>query len=125
MDARTTSVLDALAHPGGALLLVLCEGPATEAALLSAVPSATQATANRRLAELERAGIIARDAGKAKAPGRAWRVCEPSPTESLLRAALELSDVLAAADERRRQQAMRQLRKARATRLGIRKAGGR
>ena len=122
MDARTTSLLDALSHPGAAMLLVLTEHEATEAELISALDATSQATANRRLSELERLGVIARDQGKRKAPGRRWRLSEPEPTETLLQAALDLADVLAESERRKREAAQRRLRRARAERLGIRKA---
>jgi len=121
VDAQTTSLLDALAHPGAALVLALCEGEATEADLLSAVGATSQATANRRLGELERLGLVERDSGKAKAPGRVWRLVEPAPTEALLRAALDLADILATSEQRRRQAAKRRLKRAHAARVGMRR----
>ena len=77
MDARTTSLFDALAHPGAALLLALADGEATEGQLLSGLAGTSQPTVNRRLGDLERLGVIEREAGRPKAPGRAWRLVEP------------------------------------------------
>jgi DNA-binding HxlR family transcriptional regulator len=114
--------MDALSHPGAAMLLVLAENEATEAELLVDLDATSQATANRRLTELERLGVIARDQGKRKAPGRRWRLSAPEPTETLLQAALHLADVLAESERRNRAAAQRRLRLARAKRLGIRKA---
>jgi DNA-binding HxlR family transcriptional regulator len=121
MDVRTTLLLDALAHPGASILLILCEQQATEAQLLVDVPTTTQATTNRRLAELERLGLIERDAGKPQAPGRPWRLVHSDATEQLLRAAMALSDAQAEAEGHQRQAARRRLNKAKAARLGIRR----
>ena len=124
MDARTTSLLDALAHPGAALLLALADGDATEARLLAGLTGTSQPTVNRRLTDLERLGLIERGEGRPKAPGRAWRLVEPAATEALLQSALDLADILAASEQRRRQAAKRRLKRARAARLGMRKVEG-
>jgi DNA-binding HxlR family transcriptional regulator len=102
----------------------LLAGSATEADLLGSVKRTTQATGNRRLKTLEDVGLIARDAGKAKAPGRRWTIQHPDEVDALLKAALVLAGVANEAQEAERRLAERKLKRARAARLGIHEAGG-
>ncbi len=106
------------------MLLALADGEATEGQLLSGLAGTSQPTVNRRLGDLERLGVIEREAGRPKAPGRAWRLVEPVATEAILQSALDLSDILAVSEQRRRQAAKRRLKRARAARLGMRKVDG-
>lgn len=120
MDARTASLLDALRPPGAAFLVMLLDGSATEAALLSAVTRTTQATANRRLRKLEEVGLVEREQGKAKAPGRRWTLRHPAEVEELLKAAVGLSAAVAERERLEREQLKRRLKRSRAKRQGLR-----
>lgn len=124
MDDRTRDLLGALRHPGATVLFELTQRTATEAELIGAARGATQATMNRRLGALEQLGLIERAPGKAKAPGRAWVLVHPAETEALLTAALTLGASVARRDAEERERAARQLKHARAKRLGIRSVRG-
>lgn len=123
MDERTGRLLDALEHPGAAMLLELLAEPATEGTLVGSVNDAAQATANRRLARLADLRLIERESGSWRAPGRRWSLTQPDETDSLLQAAIGLSEALAAREERERNAAQRKLRAGRAKRRGLREAG--
>jgi hypothetical protein len=120
MDDRTARMLGALDPVGVSLLLELLPGPRTEVELLAAADEPGQSTGNRRLHRLRQAGLVAQEAGDARAPGRLWSVAHPAETETLLCAVLALSEAIDAKDRTRRAQAARKLRRARAKRLGIR-----
>lgn len=122
VDGRTARVLGALDPVGASLLLELLAGPRKEVDLLAAVNEPAQPTGNRRLHRLKAAGVVTREDGKARAPGRAWSIAHRAETESLLDALFALSDAIEAADRARRDQARRKLRRARADRLGITEA---
>lgn len=119
MDQRTADLLDALQHPGASFLLELLAGSATEADLLGSVKRTTQATGNRRLATLEKVGLIEREAGKTKAPGRRWTVQHGAEVDALLKAALTLSGAVNQQQDAERRGAERKRKRARATQLGI------
>lgn len=123
MDERTADLFEALRHPGAAFLLELLDADATESHLVGGVKRTTQATANRRLAALERAGVVARSAGRTKAPGRLWTLVHPGETDELLRAALALSEVTAERDRVQHEETNRALKRSRAKRRGLREAG--
>lgn len=124
MDDRTADLLGALQHPGAAVLFELTQRTAAEAELIAAARGATQATTNRRLERFERLGLIERAPGRAKAPGRAWNLVHPAETEALLSAALALGAAAPRHDAKQRDRAARQLRQARAKRLGVRRIEG-
>ena len=119
MDRTTRDLLDALEHPGGAFLLDLLEGPATEAALVIRVGDVSQSTANRRLARLEEIGLARRVVGHKHQPGRAWELIYPDGVDQLLSAALTLAGLLAEQDRVHRDAAAQRLRRARARRKGL------
>jgi predicted transcriptional regulator len=119
MDDRTARLLEALDPVSVSLLLELLGKPATEHELLESA-EASQSTANRRLDRLRRARLIAQEPGKRRAPGRLWTVVHPEETEVLLTALFALADAIEALDQSRREEAKRQLKRARAERLGIR-----
>lgn len=125
MDLRTGNLLDSLGAVPTALLLELLSGPATEAELVSRLEDASQPTANRHLHELRRAGVVAQEAGKRRAPGRLWTLVHPSETEAVLNTILDLAEAIDALSAERRREARKQLATARAARLGIREAGPR
>jgi DNA-binding transcriptional ArsR family regulator len=119
VDLRTLNLLDALGPAPAALLFELLSGPATEAELLARLDDGSQATANRHLHDLRRAGIVAQEVGKPRAPGRLWSLVHPPETEALLSATLDLADAIDARNAQRRAAARKQLRKARAARVGL------
>jgi DNA-binding HxlR family transcriptional regulator len=119
VDRQTASLIDVLRHPGATFLARLLEGPATEAELMEDVTGATQPTGNRRLARMERAGLIEREGDGWRAPGRRWAVVHPQEVDAVIAAAADLADAVAER-ERRQRAAMRQRqRRARARRLGV------
>lgn len=125
MDRQTTELLDALKHPGAAFMLRLLDGPAAEAELIAEAEkllSFDQSTGNRRLALLQRRGLIDREAGRPKAPGRRWVAALPEQTGALLEAALTLSD--AVAEQERKARAAARARARRAKRRHLRDLGG-
>lgn len=93
---------------------------ATEHELITSMDTASQPTANRRLARLAETRLIQREPGKRRAPGRLWTVVHPVETDALIEALLTLSETIEARDRARRTEARRKLRLARADRLGIR-----
>lgn len=121
MDDRTAKLLDALDSTAVALLVELVAGPATEDELIASLDEASQPTANRKLHRLKQARILAQEAGKPHAPGRLWTVVHPAETEALLSALLALSEAIDVLDKKRRDQARRKLKQARAKRLGVRR----
>lgn len=124
MDQRTADLLDALQHPGASFLLELLAGASTESDLLASVKRTTQATGNRRLATLEKVGLVEREPGKAKAPGRRWTVQHRDEVDALLKAALTLSGAVSDRQDAERRAAERKRKRARAAHLGIHEAGG-
>ncbi len=120
MDDRTAQILDALNPLGVQLLVELLARPATEAELRSTLDEPSQSTANRRLERMSRARIVAQEPGKSRAPGRLWTVVHPSETDVLLAALFDLSAAIESRDRRRRDEASRKLKQARAERLGLR-----
>ncbi len=128
MDRRTERLFDALQAPGAALLDELLRiGPSTEDELLKLVPGASQSTANRRLATLEDLGVLVRARGAKHSRDRPWMVAFHEEAESLVRAALAVSDAVAAADLAARDRARADLESARTRRAGLRlvdEAGG-
>lgn len=124
MDARTALTLAALDETAAAVLLTLLEGPATEAELLATV-APSQPTLNRHLEKLRRSGLIVREPGRLKAPGRAWSLAHPEETDALLTAGFALSDAIAAREATAREAAKRRVLLARAKRRGLRVVGRR
>jgi DNA-binding transcriptional ArsR family regulator len=122
VDLRTANLLDSLGAVPAALLLELLAGPATEAELVARLDAASQPTTNRHLHELRRAGVVAQEGGKRRAPGRLWTLVHPSETEAVLKAILDLAEAIDAWSAERRRAARKQLATARAARLGIREA---
>ncbi len=125
MDRQTAELLDALKHPGAAFLLRLLDGPATEAELIAEADrlfSFDQSTGNRRLVLLQRRGLITREVGRAKAPGRLWLLTVPEETGELLTAALTLSE--AVSERERKARAAARARTRRARRGHLRDIGG-
>jgi DNA-binding HxlR family transcriptional regulator len=121
MDDRTARLIDGLDSVGVALLVELSDKDATERDLMAAVGAPSQPTANRHLARLRRLRLIAREPGRAHAPGRLWTLVHPDETAALLAALFSLSEAVDARDRDRRRQAQRRLKQARAKRLGIRR----
>jgi hypothetical protein len=125
VDRQTAELLDALKHPGAAFMLRLLDGPATEAELIAEAEklwSFDQSTGNRRLALLQRRGLIGREVGKSKAPGRRWEAALPEQTGALLDASLALSE--AVAEQERKARAAASARARRAQRRHLRDVGG-
>jgi DNA-binding HxlR family transcriptional regulator len=120
VDGRTADLIDALRQPGAAILLELLAQSATEAHLLAQVDRTTQATANRRLRSLESVGLIQRERGKARAPGREWRVRHETEVAQLLRAAVALSAAVADQEARERRAVERKIRRSQARHSGLR-----
>lgn len=120
MDARTAELIDALRHPGAALIVELLEESATEAYLLANVQRTTQATANRRLRKLETVGLVEREQGKSKAPGRRWQVRHGRELAAMLRAAVALATAVAEQETQERQALERRINLAQAKRQGLR-----
>jgi hypothetical protein len=114
MDRQTAELLDALKHPGGAFMLHLLGGPATEAQLIAEAASVLpldQSTGNRRLALLQRRGLVTQEAGKRRAPGRRWVAALPTETSALLDAALGLSEAIAEQEQHARESARQRARR--------------
>lgn len=124
MDDRTAKLLDALDPVAVDLLVELVAEAATEDELLPSLDQASQPTANRRLHRLRQARLLVQEAGKPHAPGRLWVAVHPAETEALLSALFALSEAIDAQDKKRRDQARRKLKQARAARLGIHEADG-
>lgn len=124
MDRQTAFLLDALRHPGAAFLARLLEGEATEAELLAEARDVSQATANRRLATLERLGLAEREPGNWRAPGRAWRLVHTEETDELLGRAYALTDAVASAQREKRDAARKRQKRAKAARRGMRAVEG-
>lgn len=119
MDLRTANLLETLGPVPGALLLELLSGPATETELIARLDDPSQPTANRHLHDLRRAGVVAQEAGKPRAPGRLWTLVHPVETEAVLNAVLNLAEAIDARSAQRRAEARMKLKRARASRLGI------
>ena len=115
-------MLGALDSVGVSLLLELLNGPRTEAELLAAVGEATQPTGNRRLHRLKDVGLVSQQAGTRRGPGRPWSLAQPAETEVWLAALFALSDAIERDDSARRASASREVRRARAKRVGHRDA---
>lgn len=115
-------MLDALDPVAVEILVELLGEPLTEAELTKAISAPSQPTAHRRLHRLARAGVIANEPGNPHAPNRLWTVLHPEETDALVTALLGLSAAIDARASMRRREAQRQLKLARATRLGMRKA---
>ena len=71
---------------------------------------------------MEKAGLIEREPGKAKAPGRRWMLAHPREVDDLLKAAVALSEAVAERDHADREQTKRSMNRARAKRQGLREA---
>lgn len=115
MDRQTADLIDALKHPGAAFLLRLLDGAAIEAELVAEAEKVhpfDQSTGNRRLATLRARGLIAREAGKPRAPGRRWAATLPKETGALLESALALSSRVAENEQRARESAADSARRA-------------
>ena len=119
MDGRTAQLLHAVDALGADVLLELLRGPARESELVEALSHADQSTLNRRLHVLGEVGLLRQEAGKHRAPGRAWKLAHALETEHLLDALLALSDAVAARDQEERRAARSQLRQTRRQRLGM------
>jgi hypothetical protein len=120
VDRQTAELLDALKHPGAAFMLRLLDGPATEAELIAEAEKLltfVQSTGNRRLALLQRRGLIAREAGRPKSPGRRWVATLPDQTGALLDSALARSEAVAEAEQKARAAARGRARRERRTHL--------
>lgn len=113
LDQRTRDLFEALASPGASMLYALVvSGAATERQLVEQT-GAAQATANRRLAELERLGVLERrDAGQRHTPNRRWSLRHREGVRALLLAAVELSQSGADEEATTRGEALRSLRQA-------------
>lgn len=102
MDVRTHQVLKVLDGTALELLAVLLEGPATEKALVEALPHMTQPTAHKKLSRLAESGIIRREPGDTTR-GHPWIVVAPASTADALEAILTLADALDLVDQQRRE----------------------
>jgi predicted transcriptional regulator len=110
MDTRTTLVLKALDGTAIELLAALIEAPATEKALLAALPEVTQSNAHKKLDRLADSGIIYRESGETTR-GHPWMVVAPEVTADALDAILALADALDVADRQRRDRVRKQIAK--------------
>ncbi|MGA9874731.1 MAG: hypothetical protein WBQ21_02885 [Solirubrobacteraceae bacterium] len=114
MDEETASLIDALRHPGAALLLGLLDAERTEDQLLDYAPYHSQSAVNRKLQGLAERNLIQRESGSKQRKGLRWSLLFQDETEDLLQAANRLAR---RAVERREEQVgdtARQLRRIRA-----------
>jgi DNA-binding HxlR family transcriptional regulator len=125
MDLRTANLLDALDPLSVELLIVMLTGSATETDLVKSVAGATQPTVHRRLTRLAKAGLVEHEQGTPRAPGRPWSLVHVQETEQLVEALLALSDVAEDRDRAERDETRRDLKRARAGRLGLKEASRR
>lgn len=112
MDEETASLIDALRHPGAALLLGLFESEATEDELRRHVPDLSQPAVNRKLAQLAEKRLIYRESGSRQKKGLLWGLVFREETEAFQSAANVLAGV--GVERRRAQVAATQQRLARA-----------
>jgi DNA-binding HxlR family transcriptional regulator len=124
MDGRMAQLLQALDATSADVLLELIAGPARESELIAALSHVDQSTVNRRLHTLREAGLVSQEAGKHRAPGRAWKLAHTAETEQLLDALVSLRGAVAARDQEERADIRTRLRQARARRLGVREVKG-
>jgi DNA-binding transcriptional ArsR family regulator len=94
VDLRTTKLLDALGHPGAAIVTELLQGEATEAVISTAV-GGPQATVHRRLRRFEDLGLVTRPPGAWRSPNRVYSLVVPDEIGELLRSAIAVSAALA------------------------------
>jgi DNA-binding HxlR family transcriptional regulator len=120
MDGRTRELIDALGHPGAAIVLeLLVRGTLAEKEICQAIDDTSQPTVNRRLNELGRLGLLTRAPGSRQYKDRPWTLADPESTDSLLGAALELSASLADQEGKSRRAAAAALRNARKERRDL------
>jgi DNA-binding HxlR family transcriptional regulator len=112
MDEETASLIDALRHPGAALLLGLLESEATEDELRCQAPGLSQSAINRKLAQLAEKRLIYRESGSRQQKGLLWGIVFREETEACLSAANLLARV--GVERRQAQVAATQQRLARA-----------
>jgi DNA-binding transcriptional ArsR family regulator len=114
MDKRTRQLIDALEHPGAAILAKLViDGPMTQEELLDVIDDASKSTMNRRLEQLGDLGLLDRAPGPRQYKNRPWSVAVPKSADSFLGSALALSRAIADLEEERRIETESQLRSAR------------
>jgi transcription initiation factor IIE alpha subunit len=123
MDNQTKRIVEALDSGGVEVLLVLLAGAATEATIVGAITGAKQPTVHRRLVRLADAGLVAHEAGTPHTPGLLWRVRHQQELDAVLQRFFDLANAVAEAERAEREVAERQLRQARAARLGIHDVG--
>jgi predicted transcriptional regulator len=91
MDEETASLIDALRHPGAALLLGLLDAELTEDQLLDCAPYHSQSAVNRKLQGLAERNLIRRETGSKQQKGLRWGLLFRNETEDLLEAANKLA----------------------------------
>lgn len=91
MDEETASLIDALRHPGAALLLGLLGGDATEDELRLCAPDHSQSAVNRKLHQLAEKRLIHREPGPRQKKDLLWSLLFPEETHHLLNAATHLA----------------------------------
>lgn len=91
MDEETASLIDALRHPGAALLLGLLDAELTEDQLLDCAPYHSQSAVNRKLQGLADRNLIRRETGSKQRKGLRWSLLFRDETEDLLQAANRLA----------------------------------
>lgn len=113
-------MLNALAHPGAAVLAALLAGDATEAELSCRV-DAPQPTVHRRLRMLEGLGVVIRPPGAWRTPNRAYSLAIPDELGALLVAAAAAAEALAGAEDHARAAMLRDIHSARQGRSRLRR----
>lgn len=114
MDQETALLIDALRHPGAALLLGLLDAELTENELLECAPYHSQSAVNRKLQCLAERNLIQRESGSKRQKGLRWSLVFRPETEDLLQAANRLAQRSVERREQELSDTARRLRRARA-----------
>src|SRR5262245_8860068 len=93
MTLRTPDLLVALGDSEGLDIVIALFGQESTVKQLAAATDLPQPTVTRRLAALERAGVVRRQRRK-----KPWELSSPAPLAALLTTASELAEVLLASD---------------------------
>jgi DNA-binding HxlR family transcriptional regulator len=124
MDRRTELILDAMSHPGAALVFHLAAKAAlVEDELVDLVSDSSQATINRRLQRLQELGVLVRAPGPKQYRDRPWALATGDAVDTFLQAATALSDAIDQEDEKRRRLAEAELREGRKRRRSFKVVG--
>jgi DNA-binding HxlR family transcriptional regulator len=120
MDRRTEQILDAMSHPGAALVFHLAaKGAMVEDELVRLIADSSQATVNRRLQRLQELGVLVRSPGPKQYRDRPWALATPEAIDALLGASTSLARAIDQEDERRRLAVEAELRAGRKRRRGF------